>query len=217
MAKRTFEVEAPEVYESYPLTSTADLSDAGKAKHQFMVQTRPGASNKRAVWIVHGMGQQVRYETLETLTGGLLDAARRAFPGQDIPAPTFGEMQVGSTVLQRVKVRLSTGDGGLREVHLYESYWAPKTEGVVNLKEVVGFLWDGGSRGLINCFTHFQRALFGEIVQFKTHWRTPLYLLGPSRSWRHSWLSIWSYWRPEGNFWALAKPQLSLIQWWWEL
>jgi hypothetical protein len=114
---------------------------------------------------------------VEALTDGLLDAAQRHYPGTTIPAPTFGEVEVGTTVLQRVKVQLPRGTEW-REVHLYETYWAPKTEGVVGLKDVIAFLWNGGSRGFINCFAHFQRALFNEMVPFNTHWRTPFYLLG---------------------------------------
>src|SRR5207244_2071178 len=47
----------------------------------------------------------------------------------------------------------------------------------VKLRNVIDFLWDGGSRGLINFFSGFQRALFGTIVSFPLSWRTPTYLL----------------------------------------
>ena len=86
-------------------------------------------------------------------------------------------MQVGNTVLQRVELLLPRPGADPREVHLYECYWAPKTEGAVQLRDVVSFLWDGGSRGLINFVTGFARALFGHMVKFSLTWRTPLYLL----------------------------------------
>jgi hypothetical protein len=43
-----------------------------------MVVSRPGTTKKRAAWIVHGMGQQVPYETLEQLAEGLIQAAERS-------------------------------------------------------------------------------------------------------------------------------------------
>lgn len=89
----------------------------------------------------------------------------------------FREVQVGKTVLQRVELTFAFGDGTQREVDLYECYWAPKTEGAVKLRNVIDFLWDGGSRGLLNFFSGFQRALFGTIAPFPLSWRTPVYLL----------------------------------------
>lgn len=78
-------------------------------------------------------------------------------------------------MLQRVELTLSRG-GRDREVDVYECYWAPKTEGAVKLRHVIDFLRDGGSRGLINSFVKFQRALFDTMVPFLVTWRTPTYL-----------------------------------------
>ena len=61
-------------------------------------------------------------------------------------------------------------------MNLYESYWAPKTEGVAKLTDVVGFLWDGGSRGLLNSMKKFKRAMFGGMAKFSVPWRTPFWL-----------------------------------------
>jgi hypothetical protein len=60
------------------------------------------------------------------------------------------------------------------ELHLYETYWAPKTEGVAQLTDVVSFLWDGGLRGLLNSVKSFKRAMFGGMATFYIRWFTPL-------------------------------------------
>src|SRR6202166_1413748 len=62
------------------------------------------------------------------------------------------------------------------ELHLYETYWAPKTEGVANLKDVASFLWDGGLRGILNSMKSFKRAMFGGMAMFRILCFTPLYL-----------------------------------------
>jgi hypothetical protein len=62
------------------------------------------------------------------------------------------------------------------ELHFYETYWAPKTEGVAKLSDVISFLWDGGLRGLLNSHKPFQRAMFGGMGSFKIPWRSPVYL-----------------------------------------
>ena len=37
------------------------------------------------------------------------------------------------------------------------------------------FLWNGATRGLLNSFATFQRAMFGDMVEFKLTWRTSVY------------------------------------------
>jgi hypothetical protein len=86
-------------------------------------------------------------------------------------------VKVDKTILQRVELEFPCGNAEPVEVHLYECYWAPKTEGVITLKDVISFLWEGGSRGLLNSLKRFQRALFGQMEYFKITWRTPTYLL----------------------------------------
>ena len=173
-----FVVEQPFSYESFPLApAEGELKESAKEMRARMAVQPPGATKKRAVWIVHGMGQQIPYETLEQLAEGLIREAEHTRPGLQIK-PLFREVRVGDTVLQRVELTLPrNADADPQEVHLYECYWAPMTEGAVQLRDVVSFLWDGGGRGLINFFTGFARALFGNMVEFSLTWRTPLYLL----------------------------------------
>ncbi len=135
------------------------------------------ARKKRAIWIVHGMGQQIPFETVDSLARGILDAAQ---PRQI--TPRLRTVKIGNEVLQRVELDVDGSEvdahGKLQhyELHLYESYWAPKTEGVAKLSDVVSFLLDGGSRGLLNWWKAFKRAMFGGMADFSVTWRTPIYL-----------------------------------------
>jgi hypothetical protein len=172
-----FVVESPVSYESFPLVPAAgELKEVTRTLRDMMSVRPPGSTAKRAIWVVHGMGQQVPYETLEQLAEGVIRAAERSSPGVRIQ-PRFREVRVGDTVLQRVELALPRPGADPQEVHLYECYWAPITEGALQLRDVVSFLWDGGFRGLINFVTKFARALFGNMIEFSLTWRTPLYLL----------------------------------------
>jgi hypothetical protein len=54
---------------------------------------------KRAVWVVHGMGQQIPFETLDSLANGLIDV----LPNQQIK-PRLRTVQIARQVLQRVEL-----------------------------------------------------------------------------------------------------------------
>ena len=137
--------------------------------------TRGTQRDTRAVWIVHGMGQQVPFETLDSLTNGLLQSFRELNASQPAPTPRLRTVKIGKEVLQRVELDV-TGEKGDYELHLYESYWAPKTEGVAKLTDVVSFLWDGGTRGLMNSFRDFNRAMFGGMALFRIRLRTAVWI-----------------------------------------
>ena len=134
---------------------------------------------KRAVWIVHGMGQQIPFETLDSLANGLLDV----LPNPTQVTPRLRTVKIADQVLQRVEldvdgIEKDQAGKPLRqyELHLYETYWAPKTEGVAKLTDVVSFLWDGGLRGILNSVKSFQRAMFGGMATFSIRWLTPFWL-----------------------------------------
>ncbi|MFY9822107.1 MAG: hypothetical protein WAM82_12045 [Thermoanaerobaculia bacterium] len=77
---------------------------------------------------------------------------------------------------QRLELELEDPRGVTHEVHVYEAYWAPLTEGNVTLRETMGFLLGGGFNGLANSGT-FKRWLFGKYQSFAIPVRTVLYLL----------------------------------------
>ncbi len=135
-----------------------------------------GIRETRAIWIVHGMGQQIPFETVDSLAQGVLSVAKP--PGIK---PRLRTVQLGNQTVQRVELDVdgvgtdANGNPQKRyELHLYESHWAPETEGVAKLRDVIGFLLDGGSRGILNFFHAFRRAMFGTMQPFKIPLRSPL-------------------------------------------
>ena len=147
----------------------------------------------RAIWIVHGMGQQIPFETVDSLARGIL---RVATPKNT--KPRLRTVKIGDQIVQRVELDVDgfekeedqePGKPGRRgktkklrkpkryyELHLYESYWAPKTEGVAKLADVISFLLDGGSRGLMNWYQRFKRAMFGGMEEFNISGFTPIWI-----------------------------------------
>lgn len=121
---------------------------------------------KRAIWIVHGMGQQVPFETLDSLVEGIqlaaddpkgwcLDGTPRAATAKFLSPEGPSKTQV----VQRVEVDLKRDELKL-QLHLYEAYWAPLTEGVAKVSEVMSFLFNGGLHGLLHWWKPFCRAMF---------------------------------------------------------
>jgi hypothetical protein len=157
-----------------------DEPSAGIAKFAASLEAVDGTlREKRAVWVVHGMGQQIPFETLDSLANGILDV----LPNPTQIKPRLRTVKIADQVLQRVELDVdginkdAAGQPLKRyELHLYETYWAPKTEGVAQLTDVVSFLWDGGLRGILNSVKSFQRAMFGGMATFSVRWLTPLWL-----------------------------------------
>jgi hypothetical protein len=127
------------------------------------------AVEKRAVWIVHGMGQQIPFETQDSLAEGIMSVTH-PLPGQDGFKPRVRAVKIGESIVERVELDVFE-KGQKLELHLYEAYWAPITEGEVKLTDVISFLFDGCFRGLWNSFKEFNRAMFGQMVGFKVHRR----------------------------------------------
>lgn len=144
------------------------LKTSAQSAEHFATQ---GIVDRRAIWIVHGMGQQVPFETLDALAEGVLSAATPGYPRgtQNHKPPRVTAVKFLASgnpsniqVVQRVEIDLPREEGTPTEIelHLYEAYWAPLTEGVAKLSDVVSFLFSGGLRGVWNCFKPFRRAMF---------------------------------------------------------
>jgi hypothetical protein len=121
---------------------------------------------KVAVLVCHGMGQQVPFEHIDLVA----DAITRG-PGRDrvrgkvnVNFATLGEQR-----LPRAEIRLATGEQGReREVHVYEAYWAPLTEGKVSALDVTRFLFDAGFRGIeYSLRGYFDRWMMGRWRPFR--------------------------------------------------
>lgn len=122
--------------------------------------------SRDAVLIIHGMGQQLPFQTLDAVAEGLDKAVQG---GIDVTART---VRTGGEWQSRLEFTAAN-----REVHLHEAYWAPLTEGKITLRQVVGFLRSAGWSGLLISLRGFQRWSFGEHSMPRIPLSTPIGLL----------------------------------------
>lgn len=120
----------------------------------------PNAAERVAVIVCHGMGQQVPFETIDAVArvlrkesiirnrGEASDIATRLVPSRESYFP-------------RAEIELKDEEGR-HDVHIYECYWAPLTEGKLTLRDVHRFLLGAGVRGLTRSFGSFSRWMFGD-------------------------------------------------------
>lgn len=170
----------PTPEEWQPLPSTAVRKTASAAKS---VEADPKPDPRPcAIFVAHGMGQQIPFQTLDDIAQALRqkEASKLGVALEELPHPVTCTVRVqdgdADVTLQRVELRLKTPEGS-REVHVYEGYWAPLTEGVVTLRDVLGFLLLGARNGLSNGAQPFRRWLFGAFRELALATRTAKYLL----------------------------------------
>jgi hypothetical protein len=125
----------------------------------------PAAASPVAMLICHGMGQQVRFETLGQLASSMLTAAEKN--GCKAEANGVHLTRSDDSFVARAELRWSTPDGHNREVHLYEAYWAPVTESKVSYADTIRFLFQAAWRGF-RCSrfmraSSFERWMFGDM------------------------------------------------------
>src|SRR5882724_826043 len=118
-----------------------------------------------AFLVTHGMGQQVPFETLSMMGQALLTQ----HGAQDPSAAATGRLHADlrrvrltndpdAPELSRVEVTLTRPDGEEVDVHLYESYWAPFTEGQISFTATVAFLYQAAWNGIMTAVTSHRRA-----------------------------------------------------------
>jgi hypothetical protein len=142
----------------------------------------PKAATERdtvAVLVFHGMGQQVRFETLNLVADSVLRAENNYRAGQ--PAPRDPQVEPAVNLvrlppleepLPRVEITVTAPGNVERDVHLYEVYWSPLTEGKVRDRDVVSFMFSAGWNGLRRSLKPFERLMFGDVEKFPLIERT---------------------------------------------
>jgi hypothetical protein len=124
-----------------------------------------------AIFVAHGMGQQAPFETMDAVATGLIKASGGA--AGEVRAST---VRIGEHKTQRLEFSVNR-DGAPVEVHVYEGYWAPLTEGEVGIRDVMGFLVRAGWNGIRISCTGFIRWMFGKSVNFGPRWWATIELL----------------------------------------
>ena len=150
--------------------------DARTTESQYTVCT-PGTPvadgdptpRKLAVFVTHGMGQQVPFATLDAV----FERLRRLAPFSSA-RPEAETVRLGGEQMQRLVLRLPSHG---REIHFYEGYWAPLTEGEVTLRDISAFLLRAGLNGILNSSTSFSRWIFGRWQSYDIPVRTWAYLV----------------------------------------
>jgi hypothetical protein len=130
------------------------------------------STKRTAVLVAHGMGQQVPYETID----GVAQAAARGAEdaGAAITSSVIRSVRLGTEnkndvepELVRAEFQITDPKDGVHEVHVYEAYWAPITEGKVSASDVVRFLLSSGWNGIRNTSARtYRRWMFGRERQF---------------------------------------------------
>lgn len=143
---------------------------------EFGLIARPAAPDRNvACMVTHGMGQQVPFQTVAQIA--------EALKGQASFQPNRVQLTKNADLLSRLETSYEGNDGVRTNVHLYEGYWAPLTEGKISFWETIKFLYSGGVAGLATCLRRirgekFDRWMFGEVQELPIKPGTLVFLLG---------------------------------------
>lgn len=179
-----------------PVTTVRRGIAAGAEEAPPQAPAAAPARRPKAVLVVHGMGQQVPFENVDLVVRGLEGAQPRRDLRAGAPdarmrprvVERLGVRRVGlrgagddgkERMLERVELRVRRPDAPPEEgteVHVYEAYWAPLTEGRVTLRDVLAFLVRGGLNGLRKTGRGFERWAFGDMRRYRIG-LAPLWLL----------------------------------------
>jgi hypothetical protein len=147
------------------------------------VQRAPDGKRKLpipvALLVCHGMGEQVRFETIGQISASLLKEA--VAEGCTVSETGVELSFQNESFLARAELNWMTPEGNAHAVHVYEAYWAPVTEGQVTYWETVSFLFSAAWKGLSSSKLFkpydFQRYLFGRLRNLTIYSRTKVALL----------------------------------------
>jgi hypothetical protein len=144
------------------------------------VSPGPAGGRRIAVVVYHGMGQQVRFETIGSVARLIgLAAEAQSNTAVSETATRFVEVSGVKTARAELTITCKRDQGEQRqEVHVYEAYWAPLTEGVVRLRDVVMFLFRAAWNGLrgLKWPPTFRRFIFNGICTFPVGLLTGVWL-----------------------------------------
>lgn len=135
-----------------------------------------------AMLVCHGMGEQVRYETLGDLARSLITPIVAEVEPTNVTLTRVHDSTVARAEILWKETDPATGITTPYEVHLYEAYWAPITEGCITYWETIKFLAEAAYTGL-KCSRfgrpcEFERWMFGGVVKLPIGAGTKFALLG---------------------------------------
>jgi len=165
---------APSAISSDPAAATTRRRSFVKAAPADETPVPLAAREQVAVFVCHGMGQQVPFETIDAVARLLRKQIRReaelAKPELDSDQPQISTriVEADGMKLGRAEISYIAPDGKrMVDVHIYEAYWAPLTAGKVGIVDVYTFLKDAGLSGLREARERFDRFMFGSWQSFE--------------------------------------------------
>lgn len=163
MAVRMKPVDSPDEYRRQVDSPRKQETPAARAATE--EAGGPPPRPKIAVFAAHGMGQQIPFQTMDDIASGLLKVAQAS--KQTVVRTRTVKLDNGSQKLnlQRIELDIDDAQGQPVEVHVYEGYWAPLTEGKLSARDVITFLMDGIWNGIQKGGEPFRRWLFGSMKE----------------------------------------------------
>src|SRR3984957_3321115 len=101
-----------------------------------------------AVLVCHGMGKQVRYETISSVAHAIRKQAGVLNGAANIKAVGVRLSYENGSFLARAELDWTDTAHKKHSVHVYEAYWAPLTQGQVSYWDTIVFLLSAGWNGL---------------------------------------------------------------------
>jgi hypothetical protein len=134
-----------------------------------------------AVFAAHGMGQQIPFQTMDAIASGLLQAAGASgstpIATRTVKLKDPSGDSAKDLVTQRIEIKSLDANGQPVEIHVYEGYWAPLTEGKLSARDVILFLLSGAFNGIRKWRGPFKRWVFGDIQDLKPSRHTIIHLV----------------------------------------
>jgi hypothetical protein len=132
---------------------------ATRAKPEAPPTGPPG--DTAAVLVVHGMGQQVPNATLSDVVRGIRLVDNGPPAGLQLQTVRIDDIEMAVA-----RTRVHDDEGGSREVHVFEAYWAPLTAEKVSLRACMQWLVRAGRQGVRRSLDKdYRRLIFNERVQ----------------------------------------------------
>lgn len=143
----------------------------GKAPEEIEVR------DKTAVIICHGMGQQVKFETLSLVSDIILKKEKEALKENNSQKVFVRLINYNDTKIPRTELKIKNENDELQEIHLYEVYWAPLTEGRINAGQTLRFLLSSAKEGFIFSLKgYFKRWVFGSEKPMAVKYYTGIFI-----------------------------------------
>lgn len=134
---------------------------------------------KTAIIVVHGMGKQTKFEMLSLFAENLGKNyahinKMKTLPQYEIKLAKFSD----NYYLARAETLLKDSELNETDVHIYESYWAPITQGKVKFRDVISFFITSTLSSILRWKQNkkFKRRIFGKQIEMKANKGVLIYL-----------------------------------------